>query len=369
MRHIRGLLEAFHDWLNWGVSLQGNSTARRKVFSANIAGLMGAVSLLLYHVPMLYSGNEVMVRIALAESPFTLIFLLTPWLNRNGWAWLARWTLAVSAVISQLFSIYLGCGSYLGTHTYFILFAIVPIFVFPLAEWRAILFLFVLNVGLYLEFEYVGVAPDSALLQANPDLLIFLRNSFTVTAFLTMLFVVGMMDWVATRNERTLERLSLTDTLTNLPNRRGFREALQREKARCRRETEPLAIMLLDIDHFKRVNDEYGHDAGDEVLRHFARILRAIVREANLVARIGGEEFVILMPDTALEEAAEVAERVRAEIEAHACLYRGHRIQITTSLGVGVVACDQPFESTYQRVDQALYQAKTQGRNRVVTVA
>ncbi|MEY4100165.1 MAG: hypothetical protein RL300_1336, partial [Pseudomonadota bacterium] len=165
--------------------------------------------------------------------------------------------------------------------------------------------------------------------------------------------------------ERELERLAKTDVLTGLNNRREFYGIAEKEIARNKRFDSPLSAMLLDIDNFKVVNDQFGHAAGDEVLRQMGTICKTVLRETDIPARIGGEEFAILMPQTELEKAIDVAERLRSSF-AHATVISpgGAVISFTVSLGVSqLVAADLNVEPLLQRCDKALYQAKNEGRN------
>ncbi len=166
-----------------------------------------------------------------------------------------------------------------------------------------------------------------------------------------------------------LEELSATDVLTGLKNRRSFDETAKREYVRCFRYQRPIALVFVDIDHFKKFNDVYGHLIGDEALRTVARILaHAAVRDSDMVARYGGEEFCILLPETETEGAVAVGERVRAQVEREEFLVNGQRVPITVSLGV---SCHRPsspdlLDSLIREADEALYDAKANGRNQVI---
>lgn len=167
------------------------------------------------------------------------------------------------------------------------------------------------------------------------------------------------------RQMETAELLARTDVLTGLANRRAFDEAAQLEIQRAQRYTTPLALVLADLDHFKAVNDKHGHDVGDRVLQHFARILTESVRNVDLVGRWGGEEFVILMPGTDLEAAVLVAERMRMAA-ADASRSEGVDCGYTASFGVAAFRPETPtLVSLLGRADAALYEAKNKGRNRV----
>lgn len=165
------------------------------------------------------------------------------------------------------------------------------------------------------------------------------------------------------RLRKEAEVAALSDVLTGLGNRRLFDSDLERELDRFRRFEAPLSLLVLDIDHFKAVNDSYGHDAGDQVLADFATLLRPHVRETDGFYRTGGEEFVVLLPETDVTEAAQIAERLRQSVDAD--LFVQDR-SVTVSIGLAVSAKDDTAKGLYKRADQMLYTAKNQGRNCVI---
>ncbi len=162
-----------------------------------------------------------------------------------------------------------------------------------------------------------------------------------------------------------LSELSNTDSLTGLHNRRALMEKLERECKRARRTSSPLALALLDVDHFKGYNDAYGHPSGDQALVQLADVLREIKRASDFVARLGGEEFAIVLVDTGFEGGVFAAERIRKTVETA----QWARRPLTVSLGVAVFEADMPdVEALLAAADRALYQAKRAGRNRVCAV-
>jgi diguanylate cyclase (GGDEF)-like protein/PAS domain S-box-containing protein len=168
--------------------------------------------------------------------------------------------------------------------------------------------------------------------------------------------------------EAQLDRLARTDALTSLSNRRDFCERAEQELARSRRHGHALALLMLDVDHFKAVNDTHGHATGDEVLRQLSRELGEVLRESDVPARLGGEEFAVLLPDTEAEAACQVAERLRAHLANHpARLDSGQPLAYTVSMGVAFWhPSDTRLDELMQRADKALYDAKRGGRDRVV---
>ena len=161
--------------------------------------------------------------------------------------------------------------------------------------------------------------------------------------------------------------LSLTDSLTGLANRRNYELRWQQASSIAARQAVPLALLVLDLDHFKRVNDRHGHLAGDACLKHFADVLRKHVRrEGDFIARLGGEEFVVVLPGTTRAESLEFSETLRAAVAEAPCHFEGSDIPLTVSVGVDVVDPSSTPGLTFKRADAACYAAKEAGRNRVI---
>ena len=156
---------------------------------------------------------------------------------------------------------------------------------------------------------------------------------------------------------------ALTDPLTGLPNRREFDDRLEERMASWNRHREPFTLMLLDVDHFKRLNDEHGHVAGDQVLATIAQAMRSAIRREDAVARYGGEEFAFLLPKTTLEQALHVAEKVRGAVSKAVVEHNGRKLNVTASGGVAAIQSGEPAQSLIERADCALYAAKAAGRN------
>lgn len=163
-----------------------------------------------------------------------------------------------------------------------------------------------------------------------------------------------------------LRRIATTDELTGLANRRQFLATLEVEVARAERGGRALSLAILDIDHFKRINDTHGHPAGDAALREVAEILRDATRLGDLVGRLGGEEFAVLMPDTDVAQVELAGERLRAAVAARPiALPSGEQIAVTLSAGAALLVAGEESDHLMQRADAALYEAKAGGRNRV----
>ncbi len=167
------------------------------------------------------------------------------------------------------------------------------------------------------------------------------------------------------RKNRELETVSQTDPLTGLLNRRGVEELFQRETYRARRSRRTFAVMIADIDHFKRVNDTYGHDAGDAVIVEVAKILKGHARGWDLCARWGGEEFLTVLVETDLPQAVAVAERTRLGVASAAISHNGESIPVTISAGVSVYREEEDVAVCIKRSDACMYRAKKSGRNQI----
>ena len=163
-----------------------------------------------------------------------------------------------------------------------------------------------------------------------------------------------------------LERLASSDSLTELDNRRCFFDKSGAEVERALRYGHPLSLQMLDIDHFKSINDRFGHVAGDRVLMALADILRANLRHSDVAARLGGEEFAILLPETTIDDAFVHAERIRQSVAALSIPHGPDRLTLTVSIGIAAMgAGDNSIEPVLMRADNCLYRAKDDGRNRV----
>ncbi len=174
------------------------------------------------------------------------------------------------------------------------------------------------------------------------------------------------------RDNAYLQTLCTTDPLTHLQNVRAFRELMRHEYKSARRYNHPLSLLMLDIDHFKVVNDTHGHPSGDYVLKELAVILKRAVRDSDVVARTGGEEFIIILPKAGLKEAQRFADRIRREAYKREFIVYGDHIHITLSIGVATYPHDAEIvepEMLVYLADQALLEAKETGRDRVIAVS
>jgi len=169
--------------------------------------------------------------------------------------------------------------------------------------------------------------------------------------------------------QEQMERIKqeiVIDPLTRVYNRRAYDEKIKHEIMSFRRYARPTALVIADIDHFKRINDTYGHHAGDMVLKNLSKLMKKEIREIDVLARYGGDEFALILPHTSYRQAYDVAERIRQKIADKPMQYKDKSFSVTVSFGVGSLKDDDTGESYVERVDRALYRAKEQGCNRVV---
>lgn len=187
-----------------------------------------------------------------------------------------------------------------------------------------------------------------------------------------LLVIIAALLWAVDKvfgQKEVLERLTVTDVLTELPNRRGLLQRAEQLLAQHRRNGEPLSLALIDLDHFKTVNDQEGHPMGDAVLQYVAGEIAGSVRASDMLARLGGEEFGLLMPETGDSGARELCERIRRHIEKLTLPMTAEVSGLTLSAGLTTATVDASttFDRLYLNADLALYEAKRQGRNRIVT--
>jgi len=167
--------------------------------------------------------------------------------------------------------------------------------------------------------------------------------------------------------EVELKLQATTDPLTGLLNRRQYETLFRREQERVRRHAGKLSLCVTDLDHFKRINDEHGHDAGDQVLKYISDLFVETLRHTDIVGRFGGEEFILLLPDTDRDNALIVIDRLREKLQASALTVEGKEIRITATFAVTEVTLeDKTIEDVIRRADKALYEGKAGGRNQVV---
>jgi diguanylate cyclase (GGDEF)-like protein len=211
-------------------------------------------------------------------------------------------------------------------------------------------------------YLFVDKEEDSALSDVRHSLYLNLFICSIIT-----LIVVYLLHLVVSRFQYRIETQATLDSLTGLPNRRGFNQWAFKSLKDAQRESRPLTAMLLDLDHFKRLNDTHGHLAGDEVLAGFADDLKSCLRQSDIICRWGGEEFIILLKSSDTFSAHGVAEKIRLLAEQHQYPFPGEPLHVTVSIGLSQLQPDDTLQSLIARADRALYKAKQNGRNQICT--
>ena len=221
---------------------------------------------------------------------------------------------------------------------------------------------FALRIGLVGISSWVG----AELMQSSAVQTLTFMSTFAVVLVASMGFVFMARD----RADEDNRRLAAVDSLTGVANRRAVIAALDRDVARSIRTHEPMALMMVDIDHFKNVNDRYGHPVGDKVLCSVVEVLRERVRSQDLVGRYGGEEFMVLLPDTTAKGGYLLAQQLCEAVQALRLEHEGQPIPVTVSIGVygGRLQPGDHWDMLISAADRALYEAKDRGRNRVEVV-
>lgn len=242
------------------------------------------------------------------------------------------------------------------------------VFIWPLVLPILLMFLLGRRIGLALSLlcliSALLIAMHRFGLPQNPDQIAFMANLVLAATGIVVLSYV--YERSRERAEAGLHELAVTDTLTGLANRSLLYTNFAHLKALALRQNHALSLILLDLDHFKQINDRHGHDAGDRALKEVAALLRNRLRRSDQIYRIGGEEILVVMPDTNLGQAARVAESIRALIEGLELVNNDQPVKLTASLGVAEMnGADESFEELLRRGDQNMYWCKEHGRNLV----
>ena len=210
--------------------------------------------------------------------------------------------------------------------------------------------------------------PDSILTRLRSTLLPTLQAFFSDTDRLQSSVIASAVEIQQLKNElEHANELARTDELTGIPNRRGFNKILEKTIKEAYQDENQFALIIFDLDFFKVINDTYGHLIGDSTLRYIAKLLAAETKGRDFIARIGGEEFAVILPNTSYDAALKVAENIRLEIALKKLSVKNHSkpLTLTVSGGVAIYHADETFDKLVQRADEALYHAKNNGRNRI----
>ncbi|KPQ00189.1 GGDEF domain-containing protein [Marinobacter sp. HL-58] len=225
------------------------------------------------------------------------------------------------------------------------------------------------RLGLAVSLFYMGIAAVIFLFrhQDQPEMMQALPITNIAVISLCILVFSHVYEVTRETSERQLMKIAQTDPLTGLANRARLTDIFEREKHRARRYNSPISVLVLDLDHFKDVNDDHGHETGDRALQYIARTFRECLRATDLAARLGGEEFGILLSNTNSEQALEVAEKIRIAVASTPLTINGNVIRLTLSGGVAELGTDgDTLRELVRAADARLYAAKDAGRNQIV---
>ncbi|MCV2885998.1 GGDEF domain-containing protein [Aestuariibacter sp. AA17] len=229
------------------------------------------------------------------------------------------------------------------------------------------------DIGLFTSVIFI-------LLFLLPDTIALTQYSYgfksrLLLSFLTLTFLAGFYEYSRSESYKRMKQLSdeferqaRSDSLTKLPNRRSMREHLDYEFSRSQRAKQTMSVMLCDIDHFKSINDEHGHDGGDYTLIELSQLFRDTLRKQDIVARWGGEEFIFLLPETNQHDAYILAEKLRKRVENYGFKYKGTPFTLTVSIGIAEVEHHLSVDKAISLADHFMYQAKREGRNKTLPI-
>lgn len=352
-------------WLSFGVRAEDTATQVRKIVQVNAGVWLLIGTVLVFNALFWLIGNEALIRSGFWQWPVMLVAPTVWWLNGKRYVHAARWLMILLAMLDCMVAVVGGQGTASTVHIYFLLFAVMTPTLFAVEEWPATMALVTANLLIFLALQLGHWPPHPAFTLLDAHTQAMMIQSMVISCVLILILMTMLTEVAAADNEQRLIRLAETDPLTGLPNRRQFRQALQAEGGRMAREGGSFVLGVFDLDHFKRVNDEWGHDAGDQALVHIGQVVQGQLRAYDLVARTGGEEFVLLLPHTDLAEAGLVVERIQQALIADPFVYGGQARVITISIGMALVNDPATMDQRLRQADAAMYQAKHEGRNRV----
>lgn len=331
------------------------------VLSASIAGLAALLHIAFFGM-FVWSGIEALAILNIASVASHLLALML--INRNHELKGFMVIVAEVTIHAVVATYYAGWSS--GFHYYFIL--VVPMIGLSTIKTitKKAMFVFV-SIIAYLAFD-VGLRLDnnSSVLPEETNRIFYYFN--VVSVMITLAFMAFCHYYLISQAELALVKAANTDPLTQLSNRRSFMQAIEKEMVRIDEKQIELSFIICDLDHFKSINDRYGHETGDVVLKTVSHLLSNEMRQCDKLSRWGGEEFLIMLPDISRTEALMIAERLRKKVEDLQLLHNGQNMNLSMTLGVtSLVALENP-EHAIARADTGLYKGKNSGRNCVVLV-
>ena len=362
------LVDIGRRYLRVGAGGVDTAYGRRLIVNTNAVAAVFFVAILA-HALILISPPVDMPQAAAVALLTALSLIAVPWLNARGRHRVAPLLAIGISIAGLLAEIVFFDGVALSLHFNFLLIAGLAVIFVGLDKPLRLGAVLSLNLLLFLLCETGVIANINRTVVIGDDAVRLLRFTTILSVVITVSVFLVLSERTARRSETALERLAATDSLTGIPNRMSFINATRREIARTERAGESLALMVMDIDYFKRINDTHGHPVGDDVLRIVGQGLASLLRSQDLVARVGGEEFAICCSGTEGQSLLELCERIRRHFgESVVRTYRGD-VSLTVSIGVAEREPGEPYEALFARADAALYASKRGGRNQVTAAA
>jgi len=367
--------KAFSSLLHAGEQHAESTTEKRKIHHSNIVAGIAVLTATLYGLFYLLSdtGNIVFTNSATIQLTFAPVYLLTMVLNHRGYLRLARWMMSVNALGMICLLVVFGQGNDLNAHFFFLSYCGIIISTFPVQQWRSIIFLSALNILLFVACESGSFPPYPEVEELDQNIVAFLEIANILSSTFLMVGIILLSDYATSKNEIQLETISTTDSLTGMLNRRGFMQRFELERARCFRSRTCGTLLFIDLDNFKTVNDQYGHDAGDSLLQQAAQIIEISLRETDVVARFGGDEFVALIAEVDADEkksiriARSIATKIESALQTSCSLtqemgnsQQTFKYRCSASIGVTPFDGESDLKQVIKMADQAMYRQKTQ---------
>jgi diguanylate cyclase (GGDEF)-like protein len=358
------LKKTFSDYLHVGIDKDFDPDVKRQIFVINLFAFVG------FSVTFVLGGNALIKQnYMLAASLFVacIIFysshLLLKIKRITKVHKLSSNCLQLCLVVLMLYLVYSGGAGNTGPLW---IYLVPPVALFFGGVMRGI----INTVGFLLIVCLLMFYPDDGLLQASYT---FAFKTRLILSFMTVTFLFSFYEYYRQKSYQEIqqlrdkfERQAHHDPLTTLVNRRGMREKLLYEQGRAKRNKSHMSLLMCDVDHFKKVNDKFGHDAGDLVLKNLSQIFTSSIRQQDIVARWGGEEFLFMLPATTANEAHTLAEKIRKQVESHVFNYQQKEFHLTLCFGVSEVDKNQHIDVAINQADDYLYKAKRNGRNQVM---
>lgn len=352
-------------WVLLGARTDDPVTRVRKIVQINLGAWLLLAHIAGYNLWFTTTGNVALMRSGWVQLPVAALIPLLFWLQTRRHMPLARALLMVLGTGDALLAIFAGQGTAGGVHMYLLLFALLlP----SLTEVELTWFTGPASAGLvvaFLALNHWGWPSHPAMALLPSQSLHALQYVVLLSCLLSLWCATALTELAAALNEQRLQEMAETDPLTGLPNRRRWDSQLALEARRARRTAAPMSVGVLDLDHFKRINDAFGHDGGDQALRHFCEVVAGQLRSGDILARTGGEEFSLLLPATSLAEAHLVGERIRHALAERPFVHAGQAQGITVSIGLAQVQDLDDLRTPLKLADAATYRAKREGRDRV----